>query len=80
MLLGPVLRFLYWNMNYHIEHHLYPNVPFHALPKLREKIKDQLPPPSKGLMATWGEILPTLIKQRKDPDYHLTPVLPKAAA
>ena len=80
MLLGPVLRFLYWNMNYHIEHHLYPNVPFHALPKLREKIKDQLPPPSKGLMATWGEILPALVKQRKDPDYHLMPVLPKAAA
>ena len=21
VILGPVLRFLYWNMNYHIEHH-----------------------------------------------------------
>ncbi|MEC8236383.1 MAG: fatty acid desaturase, partial [SAR324 cluster bacterium] len=27
IMLGPVLRFLYWNMNYHIEHHLYQNVP-----------------------------------------------------
>ena len=26
------LRFLMWNMPYHAEHHLYPSIPFHALP------------------------------------------------
>jgi fatty acid desaturase len=67
-------------MNYHIEHHLYPNVPLHALPRLHQKIKHRLPPPSKGLLRTWGEILPALARQRKDPDYHLEPVLPEAAA
>ena len=76
MLLGPVLRFLYWNMNYHIEHHLYPTVPFHALPKLHDRIKDQLPAPTTGLWGTWRQILPALIRQRKDPAYHLTPALP----
>jgi fatty acid desaturase len=30
--LNPFFRFLYFNMNYHIEHHMYPMVPFHALP------------------------------------------------
>ena len=29
--MNPVLRFLYWNMNYHIEHHMFPMVPYHAL-------------------------------------------------
>jgi hypothetical protein len=37
-----------------------------------------MPPPSRGLVGTWGEILPALMRQRKDPDYHLMPVLPEA--
>ena len=76
VLLGPVLRFLYWNMNYHIEHHLYPNVPFHALPKLHAEIKDQLPQPSQGLYGAWCEIWPVLLRQRYEPNYHFKPVLP----
>jgi fatty acid desaturase len=39
-------RYLYWNMNYHIEHHMFPLVPYHALPKLHELIKDDLPEPN----------------------------------
>jgi fatty acid desaturase len=31
----PALEFLWSNVNYHLEHHLYPSVPFHALPELR---------------------------------------------
>ncbi|BDA74236.1 fatty acid desaturase [Rivularia sp. IAM M-261] len=26
-------QFLMWNMSFHAEHHLYPSIPFHALPK-----------------------------------------------
>ena len=29
----PVHRYLYWNMNYHVEHHMFPLVPYHALPE-----------------------------------------------
>ncbi|HET9666811.1 MAG TPA: fatty acid desaturase family protein, partial [Desertimonas sp.] len=29
--MNPVFRFLYWNMNYHVEHHMFPLVPFHSL-------------------------------------------------
>ena len=28
------VRFLMWNMPYHTEHHIYPTVPFHRLPRL----------------------------------------------
>jgi len=34
-LTNPFVRFVTWNMPYHIEHHLHPGVPFFALPRLR---------------------------------------------
>jgi fatty acid desaturase len=30
-----VNRFLYWNMNYHVEHHMFPMVPYYRLPDLQ---------------------------------------------
>ncbi len=33
------LRFLMWNMPYHAEHHLYPAIPFHALPEAHRQLK-----------------------------------------
>ena len=29
---NPIVRFLMWNLPYHAEHHLLPNIPFHHLP------------------------------------------------
>ena len=75
--LNPLLRFLYWNMNYHIEHHMFPAVPFHSLPKLHLLIRDQLPPASRGLFGAYREIVPALIRQQKDPNYYILPELPE---
>ncbi|MEO0541804.1 MAG: fatty acid desaturase [Cyanobacteria bacterium P01_A01_bin.105] len=36
------LRFLMWNMPYHAEHHLYPSIPFHALPAAHRSLKPHL--------------------------------------
>ena len=49
-------RFVYMNMNYHIEHHMFPTVPFHTLPDLHEELKTQLPAPDPGFFRTnwWG--------------------------
>ena len=41
--MNPLFRFLYWNMNYHVEHHMFPMVPYHALPGLHEAIKADMP-------------------------------------
>lgn len=43
--LNPFLSFIFMNMEYHVEHHMYPMVPYHALPKLNAIIKDDLPEP-----------------------------------
>ena len=39
-----VNRFLYWNMNYHVEHHMFPMVPYYRLPELHEEIKHDCAP------------------------------------
>ena len=68
-LAGPVVRFFYWNMNYHVEHHMFAAVPFYNLPKLRAVLGAELPVAPRGLLATWLEILDTLRKQKRDPGY-----------
>ena len=77
--LGPFLRFVYMNMNYHVEHHMFPMVPYHALPQLHEVIKDQCPPPYPSLWAAWKEIIPAVIHQRRDPYWSVQRPLGKAA-
>ena len=55
--------FLYMNMNNHVEHHLYPQVPFHALPKLRDAVVDQVPAPDPGFFRTNREVLTVVIRR-----------------
>ena len=76
MRLNPVLSFLFMNMESHTEHHVYPNVPFHALPRLRRLMAPHMPPPYRGLRAAWKEILPALLAQRRDPRYFVRRELP----
>jgi Na+-transporting NADH:ubiquinone oxidoreductase subunit F len=74
--MNPVNRFLYWNMNYHVEHHMYPLVPYHALPALHELVKADCAPPYKGLFHAWSEIIPAIRKQIHDPGFHVKRTLP----
>jgi fatty acid desaturase len=46
-----IVRFLAWNMPYHIEHHVYPTVPFHKLPMLHEITQKHLKCTSDGYIA-----------------------------
>ena len=72
-----MVRFLYMNMNYHVEHHMFPLVPFHALPRLHEAIKDDCPTPYPNLYTAWREIILVTIRQLKDPGYHVKRRLPE---
>lgn len=76
ILAGPITRLLHWNMNYHLEHHMYPTVPFHALPQLHGLIGPGCPAPYKSTFSAWREMLPTLIKQRRVPDYFVLRSVP----
>ncbi len=74
--MNPISRYIYWNMNYHVEHHMYPLVPYYALPKLHEVIKDDCPPPYLSIAAAWREIIPALLRQVKEPTYYVKRQLP----
>lgn len=76
--MNPVFRYLYWNMNYHVEHHMFPLIPYHALPALHEEVKALTPPAYRGLGDAYREILPALIRQAKDPRYYVHRPLPAA--
>ncbi len=62
-------RYLYWNMGYHTEHHMFPLVPYHALPKLHALVKADMPAAYNGLLEAYREIIPALVRQSKDPTY-----------
>ncbi len=78
--MNPVHRFLYWNMNYHAEHHMFPLVPYHALPRLHDAVKDDCPTPYPSLFSAWREIVITLARQVKDSAYHVKRRLPAPKA
>ena len=73
------MRFLYWHMNYHIEHHMYAAVPCYRLGRLHKAIQHELPPSPVGLVATWREIVGILKRQKEDPSYQHIPTLPQTA-
>ena len=77
--MNPISRFLYWNMNYHVEHHMFPMVPFHALPRLHELIKHDLPEPNPSIWHAYREMIPVLLRQLKNEEYYLKRELPASA-
>ena len=73
----PIVQYLYWQMNYHIEHHMYAAVPFHQLPILHREIRHSLPPVAQSLREVWKQIFEINHRQKKDPDYVYYAPLPE---
>ena len=79
VLMNPVSRFIYWNMNYHVEHHMFPMVPYHRLPELHARIRHDLPAPNPSIAAGLAEMWPALRRQLRNEDYFLKRDLPPTA-
>jgi fatty acid desaturase len=47
----PLVRLFAWNMPYHAEHHAYPGVPFHALPRLHGHVRTAIAHLEPGYVA-----------------------------
>jgi len=79
VLMNPISRFIYWNMNYHVEHHMFPMVPYHALPQLHEMIKHDLPAANKSILDGYREMIPAFLRQLRNEDFFLRRELPATA-
>ena len=77
--MNPISRFIYLNMNYHVEHHMFPMVPYHRLPELHALIKDDLPPASPSMLAALREMWPVIRRQLRGEDVYLRRALPPTA-
>jgi fatty acid desaturase len=63
---GPIMRALCWNMPFHSEHHVCPQVPFFALPQFNKLVGDQLRPMGESLWAVDREVRHTCIVSRAE--------------
>ena len=79
VLMNPVSRFIYWNMNYHVEHHMFPMVPYHALPRLHATIRHDLPAPNRSILDGYREMWPAFRRQLAYEDFFLKRELPPTA-
>ena len=77
---GPLTAYLYWNMNYHAEHHMYAAVPFFNLPRLHQAMARDLPVPEPGFLAGVRKVLAIQRRQRREPGYCFVPGFPPTAA
>ncbi|MET0675602.1 MAG: fatty acid desaturase [Bradyrhizobium sp.] len=53
-----------WNMPYHVEHHAYPSIPFHALPRLNEIVDQRIAFKGRGYLAVTRETWAWFRRQR----------------
>ncbi len=54
------VKFMMWNMPYHAEHHLYPSIPFHALPQAHQELKEHLAVVDDGYLNVNQTIITSL--------------------
>lgn len=75
----PLMAFLYWQMNHHIEHHMYAAVPFWNVPKLSRALAPDMPIPVRGYLAGIRRILWIRREQQRDPAFVFSPEFPPSA-
>ena len=59
-----LIRWFAWNMPFHVEHHAYPTVPFHALPHLNAMLAGRIVHPGSGYRNVIREVWNYLRRQR----------------
>ena len=75
----PVSRWICWNMNDYVEHHMFPVLPYHALPRLHALIMDDLPAPCPSMWAAYAEMIQAVLRERHEKGYCLRKILPATA-
>ena len=75
--LDPISHFIYWRMNWHMEHHMFAAVPCYNLRKLHMTVASDMPQP-RSFWGAWREMRQIWKKQKADPRYQFETPLPKS--
>lgn len=75
--LDPISEFLYWRMNWHLEHHMFAGVPCYNLKKLHKLVAHDMPTP-RTLSGAWQEMRETWRRQQNEPGYQFDTPVPSA--
>ncbi|MBL7115017.1 MAG: fatty acid desaturase [Kiritimatiellae bacterium] len=70
---GPFVKLIYWGLDDHVDHHLFPAVPSRNLPKLHKILGDGLPEP-KGMIACWREMFAIAREKDREPVNEFVPM------
>ncbi|WP_375158613.1 fatty acid desaturase [Bradyrhizobium sp. RDT46] len=62
---AAIVKWFAWNMPYHVEHHAYPSIPFHALPKLNAIVDAEIVHRGHGYIRTTRETWTWFRRQRR---------------
>jgi fatty acid desaturase len=73
--LDPFSQFLYWRMNWHLEHHMFAAVPCYNLKQLHKAVAADMPEP-RTLIGAWREMRRTWKKQQENPGFQFDTPLP----
>ena len=77
--LDPISEFLYWHMNWHLEHHMFAGVPCYNLAKLHQIVAYDMPKP-RTLIEAWQEMRLVWIRQQREPNYSFDTPIPDATS
>ena len=76
--LDPISEFLYWRMNWHLEHHMFAGAPCYNLKKLHNAVAHDMPK-LRTFFGAWKEMLEIKQQQQLDPNYEFDTPVPSAS-
>lgn len=79
VMMNPISRFIYLNMNYHLEHHMFTMIPYYNLPKLHALIRHDLPEVETSIYSAYKRLIPVLVRQLRYKNAVIIQKLPHTA-
>ncbi|NQU38359.1 MAG: fatty acid desaturase [Lentisphaerae bacterium] len=70
---NPLVRMLYWGLDDHVDHHMFPSIPSRNLPKLHKILKRDLAEP-RGMIDCWREMFAIAREKDQHPDSEYVPI------
>lgn len=70
---SPFIRLIFWGLDDHVDHHLYPGIPSRNLPKLHRILAKDLPEP-KNIFQCWREMFAIAREKDRHPENEFVPI------